>query len=87
MNNEELLVLVDKRDNIIGTVPRSEAHGNPELVHREVTIFLFNSNKETLLGQRSLKKKHAPGKWDNACSGHVNPGEEPKETAERELKE
>jgi len=84
---DEMLDLVDQNDKVIGKVSRAEAHSDQSKIHREVAIFLFNNKGETLLSQRSLKKKRAPGWWDISAAGHVGADEEPKMTAMRELKE
>lgn len=87
MSKDELLDLVNEKDEVIGTVWRSETENNPNLIHREIDVYIFNSKGETLIQQRSLKKKKSPGLWVNAAAGHVGSGEDPKITAIREVKE
>lgn len=87
MQNDELLDLVNDKDEVIGTVYKSEAHSNPDLIHREIALIIFNHKGETLLQQRSSKKKADPLKWVVACSGHVGAGEAPDDAVKRELKE
>lgn len=82
--NDELLDLVDKNDNVVGTVWKSEAHGNPDLIHREIAVAVFYKD-EILLQQRSLKKVNGPGKWEITCAGHVGSSEDPKIASEREV--
>lgn len=82
---DELLDLVDKDDNVIGTVWKSEAHKNPILIHREIAVAVFNNNKQVLLQQRSAKKTNDPLAWKITVAGHVGAGEDPKLAAEREL--
>lgn len=82
---DELLDQVDKNDEIIGTVWKSKAHRNLEIIHREIGLILFNDKGETLLQQRSLYKKNDPGVWKVACAGHVAAGESPKDAVIREL--
>lgn len=83
--SDELLDLVDKNDNVIGTVWKSEAHGNSKLIHREIAIAVFNNENEVLLQQRSLSKTIAPGIWSTTAAGHVATGENPDTAIIREL--
>lgn len=84
---DELLDQVDKNDNVIGTVWRSDAHGNPNLMHREVGVCVFNHNSEVLLAQRAFSKKNDPGAWMMAAAGHPISGEEPLDAIKKEIKE
>ena len=83
---DELLDLVDENDNVIGTVWKSEAHGDPTKVHREVDITVFTKAGEVLIQQRS-KFKSNPGKWENTATGHALAGEKPEAAIKRELEE
>lgn len=85
---DELLDLVDKNDQTIGTVYKSAAHINPELIHREIVVYIFDKKGNVLLQQRSYKKKTSPGKWEavGAC-GHVGAGEDVTMASLRELQE
>lgn len=85
MSNDELLDLVNKKDEVTGKVWKSEAHKNPLKIHREVAIVVFNERGEVLIQQRSLFKKNDPGEWKISSAGHVGRGEEPKHAVEREL--
>lgn len=84
MAEHELIDKVDREGNIVGTAPRSEFHKNPNLIHRVVHCWIFNSNGQILWQQRSLKKVQSPGKWDMSCGGHVLSGDEPNDTLIRE---
>lgn len=86
-NNSEILEIVDKYGTIIGHAERSEIHADPSLIHRVVHVLVFNDNKGLLLQKRSMKKDIAPGKWDTSVGGHINPGEEIREAAKREMLE
>ncbi len=85
--NEEILEIVDSEGNVTGRAPRSEIHGNPAFIHRDVHVLVFDSRGRLLLQKRSLKKDVAPGKWDTSVGGHVNPGEDIRDAALRETKE
>ena len=45
---EEKVILVDKNDNTIGTMPKLDAHKQGKL-HRALSVFIFNDNDEFLL--------------------------------------
>jgi isopentenyldiphosphate isomerase len=84
---EELLEVVTEKGEIIKTLPRSEIHGNPSLIHRVVHVLVFNDAGELLLQKRSMSKDVAPGKWDTSVGGHVNSGETLEEAVKREMEE
>ena len=82
----EQVILVNERDDEIGTMPKMEAHIKGEL-HRAFSIFIFNEKKEMLLQQRSVEKYHSGGLWTNACCSHPRPNEENMDAANRRLHE
>jgi len=84
---EEMLEVVNEKGEILGTLPRSEIHGNPSLIHRVVHVLVFNSKGELLLQKRSMNKDVAPGKWDTSVGGHINSGESLDEAVKREMQE
>lgn len=84
---EEFLDVVNKDGEIIGLRPRSEIHGNPELIHRVVHVLLFNSRGELLLQKRSENKDVAAGLWDTSVGGHVDAGETVHDALRREMSE
>ncbi|OGD08383.1 hypothetical protein A2899_01460 [Candidatus Amesbacteria bacterium RIFCSPLOWO2_01_FULL_49_25] len=84
---DELLDLVNDKDEVVGTVLKSRAHQDPKLIHREIAIAVFNNKGEVLLQQRSMNKANDPGKWTITAAGHVGAGENPKGSAKREVKE
>ena len=83
---EEQVVLVDDRDVQIGTYPKQQAHIDG-LLHRALSVFIFNSTREVLLHQRAHTKYHSGGLWTNACCSHPRVGEAPLDAANRRLKE
>lgn len=85
--SEEMLEIVDASGAVKGVACRSEVHGNPSLLHRVVHVLVFNNKGELLLQKRSMNKDVAPGKWDTSVGGHVDPGEDIKEAAKREMQE
>ena|SRR5438093_12762127 len=84
--NEEILDLVNDRDEVIGQETRSEIH-RLKLKHRAVHVLVFNSKGELFLQKRSMKKDCFPGMWDSSASGHLDSGESYDACAVRELEE
>ena len=83
---EEMFDIVDNQDQVIGQLPRSEVH-RQKLLHRAVSIFVFDSRGRLLLQQRSATKDEYPLCYTSSASGHVSAGEDYDETAPRELEE
>ena len=82
----DYVVLVNKKDQVIGTMEKMEAH-QKGLLHRAFSVFIFNSKGEMLLQRRALKKYHSPGLWTNTCCSHPYPLEIPEQAAVRRLNE
>ncbi|MGI8891483.1 MAG: 16S rRNA (adenine(1518)-N(6)/adenine(1519)-N(6))-dimethyltransferase RsmA, partial [Chthoniobacterales bacterium] len=82
----ELFSVVDEKDQVIGSAPRREVHGNNSR-HRAVHLFIFNAAGELLLQKRSRWKDRHPLVWDSSAAGHVGVGEDYSATAQRELEE
>jgi isopentenyl-diphosphate delta-isomerase type 1 len=85
--SEELFEIVNQQGEVIGIAPRTQVHGNPDLLHRVVHVLVFNAGDELLLQKRSLQKDVAPGKWDTSVGGHMAPGETVEAAAIREMEE
>jgi len=86
-NQNELLDIINKKDEVIGQATRGEVHRNKNLIHRSIAIAVFNSRGELFLQKRSATKDTDPLKWTISCSGHVSSGNTYEETAIRELRE
>lgn len=86
MTTEKEVVLVNERDESLGTMEKMDAH-RKGVLHRAFSIFIFNSKGEMLLQQRARNKYHSGGLWTNACCSHPGPGEEVAAAAERRLRE
>jgi len=80
--SEEILVLVDEKDNQIGTDTRENCHAGNGKRHRAYTVFLFHEGK-LLLQRRNVKKLLWPGAWDVSFTSHVYPGETYSQAAAR----
>lgn len=78
--------LVNSTDEPTGTMEKLEAH-QKGVLHRAISVLIFNSNQEILLQRRALHKYHSPGLWTNTCCSHPYPNENSKEAAMRRLKE
>jgi len=80
------VILVDENDNPIGVMEKMEAH-QKALLHRAISVFVFNSKGEWLLHQRALQKYHSKGLWTNCSCSHPFPNELSIDAANRRLKE
>jgi isopentenyl-diphosphate delta-isomerase len=85
-DSEELIVLVDEDDRIIGTGEKIETHRKSTL-HRAFSVMVWNSTGRLLLQKRATRKYHSGGLWTNACCGHPRPEEEIGAAARRRLEE
>lgn len=83
---EELVVLVNDKDEKIGLMPKLEAH-EKGVLHRAFSIFIYNDKGELLIQQRALHKYHTPGLWANSCCSHQRDGETSLEAGARRLQE
>lgn len=83
---EELVVLVNDKDEKVGLMPKLEAH-EKGLLHRAFSVFVFNEEGQVLLQQRALHKYHTPGKWANTCCSHQRDGESTLDAGKRRLEE
>lgn len=93
MEQRDSVVLVDEyghdlfnQDGKVSTMEKIEAH-RYGLLHRAVSVFIFNDRNELLLQKRAVDKYHSPGKWTNTCCTHPYPGESPLIAARRRLSE
>lgn len=82
----ENVILVDENDSPLGEMEKLEAH-QKALLHRAVSVFIFNSNNKLLLQKRALSKYHSPGLWTNTACTHPFPNEQNEAATIRRLKE
>ena len=80
------VVLVDQHDNELGIMEKLEAH-QKGVLHRAVSVLIFNSKGEWLLQQRAARKYHSPLLWTNTCCSHPLPDEPADQAAHRRLRE
>ena len=73
--DDEMLILVDKDDTILGYEEKLTCHMGNGILHRAFSIFIFNSQRELLLQKRSSQKLLWPLIWSNSCCSHPRQGE------------
>ena len=83
---EEHVIIVNDKDEQIGTMPKLEAH-EKAVLHRAFSVFIFNDNNELMLQQRAKHKYHSPLLWTNTCCSHQRVGETNIEAGKRRLME
>lgn len=83
---EAKVMHVDKNDNVIGIVPKLKAH-QEGLLHRAVSVLIFNENGDWLLQRRANEKYHSGGLWSNTCCSHPYPNEDVTKASHRRLLE
>ena len=84
-NAGEQLILVDELDREVGFKAKNDCHAGEGLLHRAFSIFVFNSDNELLLQQRSPSKMLWPSYWSNTCCSHPRRGESMEEAVSRRL--
>ena len=88
--NEELLDLVNQKDEIIGTIWRAEYDRleTEDLGYiRAVEMFIVNDKNELWIPKRTAHKKIAPNGLDFSVGGHVSSGETYMEAMLKEIRE
>src|SRR5205809_5351747 len=81
---EELVILVDEKDEPIGLMPKMEAH-EKGVLHRAFSVFVLNDKNQIMLQQRAHHKYHSPLLWTNTCCSHQRVGETNIEAGSRRL--
>lgn len=80
------VILVDGNDNEIGMEEKIKAHARA-MLHRALSIFVFNDKNELMLQKRADSKYHSPGLWSNTACSHPEPGETTLSAAHKRLEE
>lgn len=83
---EEHVILVNERNEQIGTMAKMEAH-EKAVLHRAFSVFVMNNKGETMLQQRAAHKYHSPLLWTNTCCSHQRVGESNIDAGKRRLQE
>ncbi|MBU1640870.1 MAG: NUDIX domain-containing protein [Proteobacteria bacterium] len=83
---EEQVVIVDKRNRVMGQVDRRHMReGN--LLHRSSYVLVVGAEEKLFVQQRAAGKDLYPGLYEPGCAGVVLAGESYEQTARRELAE
>lgn len=88
-SNLEEVVLVNQKDEVLGTEEKIKAH-QLGLLHRAFSVFIYRKQGEEiefLLQKRHIDKYHCGGLWTNTCCSHPRLNEPVVLAAERRLKE
>ncbi len=83
---QEKVIIVNEKDEPIGLSEKLQAH-KQGLLHRAVSVFVFNSKGELLLQKRAATKYHGAGLWTNTCCTHPLHNESAEACAHRRLQE
>lgn len=86
-NNTELFPWVDENGNVKGKIYRKDAHDGSKKLHPVVHLHVFNECGDLFLQHRPKWKDIQPDKWDTACGGHIDYGENVEEALHREVYE
>lgn len=82
----EQVVLVNSKDEPVGTMEKLEAH-RKGLLHRAFSVLIFNNKGELLIQKRAKYKYHCGGLWTNTCCSHQRLNEESITAGKRRLEE
>lgn len=80
------VILVDKQDRMFNIKDKQYVH-RKGLLHRAISVFIFNKKNELMIQKRSALKYHSSLLWANTCCGHPRYGEIILQAAHRRLKE
>ena len=83
---DELVVLLDESGAVVGSAPRSRMR-RENLRHASTAVLVRRSDGRIYVHRRSPDKDWQPSAYDAAAGGVLQVGEEPEESARRELEE
>ncbi|MGB1041125.1 MAG: isopentenyl-diphosphate Delta-isomerase, partial [Flavobacteriales bacterium] len=78
------VIVVNEKDEILGYTDKMEAH-KKGILHRAISVFIFNTNGEWLLQKRASHKYHSSDLWSNTACTHPLKDETELEAANRRL--
>ena len=84
--DRDIVIAVDSNDAEIGYYDKMTAHIEG-ILHRAVSILIFNSKNEWLIQQRAEEKYHSGLLWSNTACSHPMKSEDTATSAQRRLKE
>jgi isopentenyl-diphosphate delta-isomerase len=85
--DDEMLILVDEEDQIVGYKDKLSCHADSGIRHRAFSIFIFNDAGQVLMQKRSDQKQLWPLFWSNSCCSHPRKGEKMGRAVLRRLNE
>jgi isopentenyl-diphosphate delta-isomerase len=85
-SDEERLILVDEKDQELGTEGKLTAH-RKGILHRAFSAYVFDSKGRIMMQKRAASKYHSGGLWTCTCCGHPRPGEDVHAAVRRRLQE
>ena len=86
----EFIDIVDKNGLPTGKITERKIAHTEGIRHRTAHIWIIREYRgriQVLLQKRSVNKDSFPGKYDTSSAGHIQAGDEPQESALRELSE
>jgi len=83
----EILDLVNEKDEVIGTIDRKQVYDNNIHNVRVIGIFIIDAEGLILVQRRSPYRRYCPNGYDFSVAGHVLSGESYEEAAFREANE
>lgn len=86
MDDDEILDVVDRNDNVIGQKKRSELH-KEDSSFRAINVFLLNTKGQMWIPRRAAHKMVFSLCLDMSCGGYVKSGESYEDALKREVKE
>jgi len=84
---EEFVILVDEKDNPIGTEEKIKCHLPNGKLHRAFTALLFNKDGDLVLTKRAKEKMLWPNDWDGTFASHPRENETYVSSGERRMPE
>jgi|GEM_PF-865231 len=84
---DQQVILVNRKDKILGIENKIKAHQGKAKLHRAVSVQLFNHKGELLIQQRSKSKRLFSLLWANTVCTDVRPYETCLQAASRRLQE
>jgi isopentenyl-diphosphate Delta-isomerase len=87
MENDEALIVVDESDRVTGFEEKEICHQGDGILHRAITVFIFDESGRLLLQKRSSRKPLWPQYWSGSVCSHPRRGETYDEAASRRLYE
>jgi len=85
--SNELLILVDENDRVVGYKTKNDCHNGDGILHRAFSVFIFRKNGKLILQQRSAVKRLWSRFWSNSCCSHPRKGESYEVSTQRRILE